>query len=185
MHLADLFGCAPVFFRMQHDAARRAVPGLRGSYRERRGVLPAWDDVSMGRPASEVDITSSWVRSLLQTQHPDLAGETLRPVASGWDNAVFRLGEQFAVRLPRRSAAGRLIVNEQRWLPLLSDRLPLSVPAAARIGKPGDGYPWHWSVVPWLAGTTADISAVGSEQGERLAAFLDALHVPAPVDARA
>jgi aminoglycoside phosphotransferase (APT) family kinase protein len=76
-----------------------------------------------------------------------------------------------------------LIENEQRWLPQLQSRLPLPIPAPVRIGVPQHGYPWHWSVTPWLPGETADLSWPDAHQGEALAAFLNALHVAAPADA--
>ena len=55
---------------------------------------------------------------------------------SGWDNAMFRLGEQLAVRLPRRIAVAKLIDHEQRWLPQLAPLLPIAVPAPVRAGQP-------------------------------------------------
>jgi aminoglycoside phosphotransferase (APT) family kinase protein len=134
-------------------------------------------------PAAEVDVTVAMVRGLLESQHPDLAAAPLRAVDSGWDNAIFRLGERLAVRLPRRAAAVSLCAHEQRWLPQLAPLLPLPVPAPVRVGKPGGGYPWGWSVVPWLGGSAADISTPDRNQAERLAAFFHALHVPAPAEA--
>lgn len=68
-------------------------------------------------PAAEIDIDDGLVRRLLADQHPDLAALPLTPVANGWDNAIFRLGADLAVRLPRRQLAADLVVNEQRWLP--------------------------------------------------------------------
>src|SRR5690606_10231991 len=79
--------------------------------------------VSVGRvppisgPSAEVDISLELVRRLLRDQHPDLADRPLSPLAEGWDNAMFRLGQHFLVRLPRRQVAADLVANEQRWLP--------------------------------------------------------------------
>jgi aminoglycoside phosphotransferase (APT) family kinase protein len=83
----------------------------------------------------------------------------------------------------RSATAARLLANEQRWLITLSDRLPLQIPVPIRVGQPGFGFPWCWSVVPWLVGETAEVSPVIASEGPRLAAFLRALHVPAPPDA--
>jgi aminoglycoside phosphotransferase (APT) family kinase protein len=120
------------------------------------------------------------VRRLLRQQHPDLARLLIRPVEAGWDNAMFRLGDHFAVRLPRRAAAAELVMHEQRWLPTFADRLPLPAPAPLRTGVPGAGYPWHWSVVPWLAGVPADLVGPRPDQATTLGRFLHALHTPAP-----
>jgi aminoglycoside phosphotransferase (APT) family kinase protein len=136
-----------------------------------------------GRPKAEVEIDAGLARRLLRAQHPDLADRPIRPAASGWDNVLFRLGDDLALRLPRRAVAAVLIENEQRWLPTLKDRLPLAIPAPVRIGVPGEGYPWAWSVTPWFEGRTADVEPPGPEQGEVLAAFFEALHRPAPEDA--
>jgi len=87
------------------------------------------------------------------------------------------------VRLPRREVAAELLRNEQRWLPLLAPRLPLPIPLVSRVGVSTDDYPWQWSVVPWLPGSTADLSDVGADQAQVLATFLDALHIAAPAEA--
>jgi aminoglycoside phosphotransferase (APT) family kinase protein len=138
-----------------------------------------------GIPDADIDISPSLVRALLEDQHPDLAHLTLVDVGHGWDNKIFRLGYSLAVRLPRRSASAGLVATEQRWLPELAPRLPLPIPAPVRIGVPACGYPWSWSIVPWLVGEPAalahayDPDAVAGDIG----AFVRALHQPAPGDA--
>ena len=96
-------------------------------------------------PAAELDVDEALVRALLEEQHPDLAGLPLRLVANGWDNVLFRLGDDLVVRLPRRELAVPLVEHEQRWLPELAPRLPLPIPAPVRVGRPGAGYPWPWA----------------------------------------
>ena len=136
-----------------------------------------------GTPPAEVDATEALVQSLLDAQHPDLAQLPLSLVDSGYDNVIFRLGKHFSVRLPRRLAAEKLTAHEQKWLPTFAAALPLPTPVPLRIGRPGSGFPWHWSVVPWFPGTASDLSAPDRNQPERLAAFFRALHVPAPENA--
>jgi aminoglycoside phosphotransferase (APT) family kinase protein len=135
------------------------------------------------KPPADIDIDEMLVRSLLRAQHPDLADLPLQPTDSGWDNAMFRLGEHLAVRLPRRVAAAKLIEHEQEWLPQLAPLLPIAVPAPVRIGRPAENYPAHWSIVPWMRGRNADLNEPRPDQAERLAAFLCALHRPAPANA--
>ncbi len=137
----------------------------------------------MKTPAAEVQIDEHLVRRLLLQQHPDLASLSLRELDVGWDNAMFRLGEDLCVRLPRRTAAATLIEHEQRWLPQLAPSLPLRIPAPLAIGQPTPEYPWRWSIVPWLAGTTAESAVPGHSEAASLASFLRALHRPAPADA--
>jgi aminoglycoside phosphotransferase (APT) family kinase protein len=137
----------------------------------------------MGIPRAEVRIDEANVRELLAAQHPDLARLTLTAMPCGWDNAMFRLGEELAIRLPRRKLAAALILNEQRWLPQLAPRLTIKVPVPLRVGTPQGDYPWSWSIVPWIDGETADIAAPDGEQAARLAGFLETLHRIAPADA--
>jgi aminoglycoside phosphotransferase (APT) family kinase protein len=138
-------------------------------------------------PAAEVEIDKALVTALLREQHPDLAGAEIRPVGSGWDNALFRVGRNWVVRLPRRTVAVSLLRNELRWLPEIADGLPLPIPVPVRSGASGCGYPWPWSIAPWLAGDTAE-AASPTDLGaaaDALGAFLAAFHGPAPAAAPA
>ena len=136
-------------------------------------------------PAAEVSVSPELVRRLLAAQQPDLAHLPVRLIAHGWDNLMYRLGDELAVRLPRRAAAARLIVHEQRWLPVVAPRLPLPVPAPVRAGRAAPGYPWPWSIVPFLPGQLAAREPPADPAGAAagLGRFLAALHVPAPQDA--
>ncbi len=135
-------------------------------------------------PAADVDIDEGLVRRLLADQHPDLAGLPLRPLASGWDNVLFRLGDELTVRLPRRTVAAELVENEQRWLPELASQLPVAVPAPVRVGRAALGYPWSWSVCPWLSGEVAATAPFDADEvALALGRFLGALHRPAPPEA--
>lgn len=136
-----------------------------------------------GSPPAEVDIDEALVRRLLQSQHPDLAGLPIRQLEAGFDNDMYRLGTEYMVRLPRRAAAVPCIENEQRWLPELAERLPLPISAPVRTGVPDDGYPWPWSILPWIDGKAADLGYPQDDQASVLASFLKALHQPAPADA--
>lgn len=136
---------------------------------------------------ADLDVTVDLVRGLLAEQHPDLTDRTLRVVANGWDNVMLRLGDDLAVRVPRREVAAHLVEHEQQWLPVLAPRLPVAVPVAVRVGRPSPvlRYPWSWSVVPWVAGVrAADVPVERRRRIARpLAAFHRALHAPAPSDA--
>jgi aminoglycoside phosphotransferase (APT) family kinase protein len=136
-----------------------------------------------GRPAADVAIDAALARALLAAQHPDLAHLPLRDEGGGWDNVIFRLGDALALRLPRRRIAAWLIRTEQRWLPKLAPHLPLPVPAPVRTGRPSAGYPYRWSITPWLDGAPADLAPPGAGEGPALAGFLAALHRPAPLTA--
>jgi aminoglycoside phosphotransferase (APT) family kinase protein len=55
-------------------------------------------------PAAEVSVSPDLVQRLLAAQQPDLAHLPIRVMAHGWDNLMYRLGDELAVRLPRRAA---------------------------------------------------------------------------------
>ncbi len=99
-----------------------------------------------------IDIDETLVRSLLREQHPDLAQLALREVDGGWDNRMWRVGEDLAVRLPRTPRAPSLLRTEQRWLPSVTAGLPLPVPVPLRVGEPTELFPWTWSVTRWVDG---------------------------------
>ena len=137
----------------------------------------------MTQPAAEIHITASTVRSLLAAECPELAELPVRMVDEGWDNFTFLAGQQYAVRLPRREAAVPLLLNEQRWLPVLAPRLPLAVPTPVYCGAPGELFPWPWSVVHWAPGVTAERHPFHSPDVRLLAETLLKLHEPAPDEA--
>lgn len=141
------------------------------------------------KPAAEVLIDAPLVRRLLTSQASrlvmDAATVPLAKTAEGWDCEVWRVGEDLAARLPRRELAAPLVRNEQRVLPGIAARIAptgLRVPAPVLAGVPGAGYPWPWSVVPWIDGTRGIDVPRADRTGwaEVLAAALDALHAPAP-----
>lgn len=139
----------------------------------------------MRMPEAEVDVTVDLVEKLIIEQHPELAGP-LSLVANGWDNVIFRLGDDLLVRLPRRGVAARLVINEQRWLPVIAGALPAPVPVPFRVGTASDLFPWPWTITRWFAGTPLTDLAVADRMplAGPVAEFLAALHRPAPDDAR-
>ena len=135
-------------------------------------------------PAAEVAIDEALVRRLLADQASDLAGLPLELVANGWDNAVYRLGGDMSVRLPRRQVGADLVANETRWLPEVAERLPLPVPVPLRVGDPAVGYPWRWTICRWIEGDVAATCALDLERAATvLGEFVAAMSAPAPPEA--
>jgi aminoglycoside phosphotransferase (APT) family kinase protein len=128
--------------------------------------------------ADELAIDAALVRRLLATQCPQWAGLPLAPVPSaGTDNALYRLGADMVVRLPRIHWAVGQAAKEQRWLPRLASHLPLAIPQPLALGEPGAGYPWQWAVHRWIAGenATAEHIADPRQAALDLAHFIAAL----------
>ena len=126
----------------------------------------------------EVDTSVALVRRLLAEQFPQWSDLPITPVASaGTDNALYRLGDELAVRLPRIHWAVGQADKEDTWLPRLAPALPLAVPAVVAHGAPGAGYPYPWAVYCWLGGANAAESPPADmvEAARDLAHFLLAL----------
>jgi aminoglycoside phosphotransferase (APT) family kinase protein len=126
----------------------------------------------------EVDIDDKIVRRLLVTQFPHLAALPLqRANSTGTVNAIYRLGDDMYVRLPRVHHWAGGLLKELRWLPTLGPQLPLAVPEPVATGEPDSSYPFPWAVYRWLPGETYAIDQVRDEpkDGVELAQFVSSL----------
>jgi aminoglycoside phosphotransferase (APT) family kinase protein len=93
------------------------------------------------------------VRRLIAGQFPQRAGLAVERWPSGGTvNAMYRLGEDMAVRLPPVQGGAGDVLLEREWLPRLAPHLPVCIPEVLGAGEPAQGYPWPWSVYRWLAG---------------------------------
>jgi aminoglycoside phosphotransferase (APT) family kinase protein len=134
-------------------------------------------------PAAEVPISRELVRTLLAEQHPGLADREIADPFEGYDMAVFRLGEDLAVRLPRHQGSVRSLQSEIRWIGLLGDRWTFPTQRIVRVGGPGAGYPWCWAVTSWLTGELAGDHPLDAAAAPALGRALAEIHQPAPADA--
>jgi aminoglycoside phosphotransferase (APT) family kinase protein len=115
----------------------------------------------------------------VDAQFPAWRGLRLRAVrSSGTVNAIFRLGEEFAVRLPLvgedAEETRRELEGEAAAARVLLGRVPAATPRPVTIGEPGDGYPLPWSVQTWLGGSVTTPDSVAHSPGfaADLAAFI-------------
>lgn len=110
---------------------------------------------------NEVDVDAALVRRLLRAELPELAGRPLTIVEPwGTDDAIWRLGDDLVVRLPRVDWAASQVDLEATWLPRLAPHLPVAVPAPVAVGSPALGYPYRWAVHRWIAGEGASIAGM-------------------------
>ncbi|WP_436738660.1 aminoglycoside phosphotransferase family protein [Streptomyces sp. BBFR102] len=106
-------------------------------------------------------VDEALVRRLVCAQFPEWAGLPVRRFPSGGTvNAMFRLGEELAVRLPLTEGGAGDVPLECAWLPRLAPLLPCPVPEVVAAGKPGEGYPWPWSVGRWLPGRNPEVGTL-------------------------
>ena len=139
-------------------------------------------------PTAEFALDEGGIRTLLRASASALANLPLELVAEGWDNAIWRLGPDLAVRLPRREPAATLIAHEQQALTELGPRLAdlgISTPVPVVVGEPSALFPWPWSVVPWIAGqqVLGLPRAQNAAWAAELSVALAAVHQTAPDDA--
>lgn len=133
--------------------------------------------------SDEIAIDVDLVRSLVGRAMPAYAAAPVRRLdSSGSTNALFRLGEDLLVRLPRQPGGSATITKEAAWLPVLGPLLPVSVPDVVAVFEPDSEYAERWSVVRWIDGAHPDVvdpdTSVDPRREElagNLASVLDAL----------
>ena len=106
----------------------------------------------------EIAIDAELVRSLVARAMPAYADAPVRRLdSSGSTNALFRLGDELLVRLPRQPGGSATISKEAAWLPVVGPLLPVSVPDVVAVFEPEPDYPESWSVVRWIDGTHPEV----------------------------
>jgi len=136
--------------------------------------------------SGEIDIDGVLVQQLLNDQFPHYAQERIEIVRStGTVNAIFRLGDELCVRLPRIAAWAAGIEREWTWLPVLAPQLPLRIPEPVALGQPSEAFPFPWAIYTWIEGQLYEASHVISEveAARDLADFILALRAVDPAGA--
>jgi aminoglycoside phosphotransferase (APT) family kinase protein len=123
----------------------------------------------------QLSVDAGLVRRLIADQFPAWAGLPVVPVRSGATvNAIFRLGDGLAARLPLRAADAEAVraelEREAAALEELARIIAVPVPRPVVIGRPGRGYPLPWAVHEWLPSSTTTPTALAGS-----AAFADDL----------
>jgi aminoglycoside phosphotransferase (APT) family kinase protein len=139
--------------------------------------------VTQALHSDEIPIDAELVSLLVSRVMPAYADAPVRRLASsGSTNALFRLGEELLVRLPRQPGGSQAIAKEAKWLPVLGPLLPVPVPQVVAVFDPDCGYPERWSVVRWIDGAhpvavdpDTPVDPRREELAKNLATFLDAL----------
>src|ERR1700677_164864 len=133
-------------------------------------------------PPAEVSIDESLVRDLVKSQYPQFAELACVLVAEGFDNALWRLGDQLVVRVPRREAAAALVENESRWLSDVARNVTLQTPLPLLPGVASERFAWPWLIATWIDGVPGDRveTARPNDAASKLATFLREIHADAP-----
>ena len=123
----------------------------------------------------EIEMDASLVQTLLAEQFPQFASRPLKLVRStGTVNAIYRLGEDLYVRLPRSAAWARDIDHEWTWLPKIEPHISLQIPHPVAKGRPSARYPHPWTVYRWIEGQPycSDLVHDECQAAEDLANFI-------------
>ncbi len=126
----------------------------------------------------EIDVSLALVERLVAAQFPDWADLELEVLLPwGTDNALFRLGDDKLVRLPRTERVVGQVEKDVRWLARLAPRLPVAIPEVLATGAPSADYAWTWGVYRWLEGESLPADRLGeaAQTSDDLARFLTAL----------
>lgn len=102
------------------------------------------------------NIDKNLVNSLLKKQFPEF--ENLEIIAldySSVDNKIFRLGDEYLIRLPSAKKYSFQSEKEQKFLSKIADFVTIKVPELVRAGKKSDIYPSNFSIFKWIDGETA------------------------------
>lgn len=136
---------------------------------------------------NEIEITDDVVARLVAAQFPEWGGLPIRRLPPvGTDNQLFRLGDDLLVRMPRIDWAADSAEWEHTWLPRLEPHLSLPIPAPLALGDPGEGYPFHWTVVRWIPGEGPSEQNIDPEEwAHSLGEFVRATRAIQGVDAPA
>jgi aminoglycoside phosphotransferase (APT) family kinase protein len=109
----------------------------------------------------ELQIDETLARRLLADQFPKWADLPLHRIEpSGTVNAIFRLGDELSVRLPRRNGPTKRGSRELEWLPKLAPLLAVDVPVPVAQGRPSGDYPWFWEIHRWVEGETVPVADI-------------------------
>ena len=129
--------------------------------------------------ADEFHIDQHLVQKLIGEQFPEWMGLELKPVLSaGTDHALYMLGNEMVVRLPKIGWAVENVDKEYLWLPKIAPFLPISIPIPLAKGQPTNEYPYPWSIYRWLEGNNPKVGALQNPIAltQELAAFIRAMH---------
>lgn len=130
--------------------------------------------------ADQLAVDVGTVRALIADQFPHWRALPVRRVDSaGTVNAIFRLGNELAARLPLRAddpeEVAAALGSEAAAAAELAGATPWPSPRLLAIGEPGRGYPLPWSIQTWLDGTVAWERTLTEDFAADLAGFVRGL----------
>lgn len=129
--------------------------------------------------------TDDEVASMVFAQFPALTGREIGRRYTMHDHVTVRIGDDYGVLIPTIPGQDHLYARVTGLLaPLLPEwTFPVSAPIAT--GQPDGRIPYHWTLVPWLSGSTAAFVPLHDQSAQALGDAIRQIHVTAPHDAPA
>jgi len=97
------------------------------------------------------------VKCLINEQFPQYKDLPIYEFNStGTVNYIFRLGNDYYVRLPMHKTYENSILREYEILRYISNKISITIPQIIGLGKPNVLYPCHWAIYNWINGNYYD-----------------------------
>lgn len=133
-------------------------------------------------PAADGKIvpTDDEVAAMVFAQFPALAGRDIGRRYTMHDHVTVRIGDDYGVLMPTIPGQDLYYARVAGLLePLLPQwTFPYSAPIST--GEPDGAFPYHWTLVRWLSGSTAAFVPLHDQSAEALGDALKQMHVAAP-----
>jgi aminoglycoside phosphotransferase (APT) family kinase protein len=127
----------------------------------------------------QIEINIEIAKTLINEQFPQYRNLPIDEFdTTGTVNSIFRLGNNYYIRLPLMKIYANSILNEYKILPYLSKRLTIEIPHPIHLGIPNSLYPFHWGIYTWIDGDCYDNNKITNFQAiiSELANFIKELH---------
>lgn len=127
----------------------------------------------------ELEISLTLVKKLIKDQCPKYCSLPLKPIkTTGTTHALFRLGSEYLIRLPRLEESSVNIEKENEFLPQFEKFLSIPISIPIFKGNPNNDYPCNWMIVKWQEGKIADFDEETEffDLAKDLALFINELH---------
>jgi aminoglycoside phosphotransferase (APT) family kinase protein len=136
-----------------------------------------------GGSVGKIIPTDDEVAAMVFAQLPALSGREIGRRYTMPDHVTVRIGDDYGVLMPTVAGQDHLYERATGLLaPLLPQwTFPYSAPIST--GEPAGNFPYHWTLVRWLSGSTAAFVPLHDASAAALGDAIRQIHQPAPADA--
>ena len=105
----------------------------------------------------EIGLTISDLAELIRIQFPQWANLPIKNIKSfGTVNTIYKLGENYCIRVPKIFSGVQQIEKEEKWLPFFRTKLPIKIPKLIETGSGNQNYPWNWACLLYTSPSPRD-----------------------------